>query len=258
MDIISIIVPVYNVEAYLNRCVQSIINQTYSHLEIILVDDGSEDNCRYLCDAWADLDNRVKVIHQSNGGLSDARNSGVKAATGEYIAFVDADDWIEPDMYEKLLDRMIVTNSDIVSCDAVRNWEDGTPQKRMVNICGDYVLERVDAMKALIQSTYLIQTVWNKLYKASLVKKIPFETGKIYEDEFWSWQIISLASRVATVKNAFYYYLQRKGSIMGDGYAGFPTLIVEAKYKRHIYIINEIPELEESVKHLLISGHTNH
>lgn len=243
--LISVIVPVYKVEPYLDRCVQSIIDQTYTNLEIILVEDGSPDNCPAMCDAWAERDSRIIVTHKENGGLSDARNAGMAVATGEYIAFVDSDDWIAPEMLEKLLERMIHTDSDIVSCDAVRVWADGTPSRNMISVCGDYVLDKTEAMKALIQSTCLIQTVWNKLYKASLAKSIPFEKGKIHEDEFWSWQVIALSSRVATIGCALYYYFQRSNSIMGDGYTGLPMLVVEAKLRRHHYIMREMPELAD-------------
>ena len=244
-DLISVIVPVYKVEPYLDRCVQSIVDQTYTNLEIILVDDGSPDNCPAMCDAWAEKDKRIKVLHKTNGGLSDARNAGMAAATGEYIAFVDSDDWIASEMLEKLLDRMIHTDSDIVSCDAVRIWDDGTPSRTMISVCGDFVLDKTEAMKALIQSTCLIQTVWNKLYKASLAKSIPFEKGKVHEDEFWSWQVIALSSRVSTLGSAYYYYFQRANSIMGGGYTGFPMLVVEAKLQRHKYILHEMPELAD-------------
>ena len=243
--LISVIVPVYNVEPYLDRCVQSIVDQTYENLEIILVDDGSPDNCPAMCDAWAARDSRIKVIHKQNGGLSDARNAGMEEATGEYIGFVDSDDYIAPEMFEKLMVRMINTNSDIVSCDAIRVWDDDTPNVTMVHNSGDFVLDRTESMCALIQSTCLIQTVWNKLYKASLAKRILFEKGKIHEDEYWSWQAVSLASRVATINNAFYFYYQRTGSITGNRYTGFPMLVVEAKLLRHAYIVKEIPELKD-------------
>ena len=107
MSLISVIVPVYKVEPYLNKCIESIVNQTYKNLEIILVDDGSPDNCPAICDSWAEKDSRIKVIHKENGGLSDARNAGMVHATGEYIAFVDSDDYIDPEMYQSLYGVMV-------------------------------------------------------------------------------------------------------------------------------------------------------
>lgn len=245
MGCISVIVPVYKVEPYLDRCVQSIVDQIYTDLEIILVDDGSPDSCPAMCDAWAEKDDRIRVIHKENGGLSDARNAGIAVAAGEYISFVDSDDWIAPEMLQRLQERMAATESDIVSCDALRVWDDGTPSKSMIREKGEYVLNRTESMQALIESTCQIQTVWNKLYKADLVKQVPFEKGKIHEDEFWSWKVFSLSCRVATVKEAYYYYSQRADSIMGDGYTAFPMLVVEAKLERHDYIIREMPELED-------------
>lgn len=244
-SMISIIVPVYKVEPYLDKCVRSIVEQTYADLEIILVDDGSPDNCPAMCDAWAEKDSRIKVIHKKNGGLSDARNAGTEAASGEYILFVDSDDWIAPEMCGFMLARMNETNSDIVSCDAVRVWDDSTPQRKMMRDNEPHVLDRTEAMRALIQSTCLIMTVWNKLYKAQIVKKIPFEKGKIHEDEIWSWQAIGAATRVATVSEAFYYYRQRADGIMGDGYTGFPMIVIRAKQQRHDYIVKEIPALSD-------------
>ena len=244
-DLISVIVPVYKVEPYLDRCVQSIVGQTYKNLEIILVDDGSPDNCPAMCDAWAERDSRVRVIHKTNGGLSDARNAGMDAATGEYIAFVDSDDWIEPVMYEELLKRSKSTGSDIVSCDAVRVWADGTPSKKMVRVAEDRVMNKSEAMQALIQASSLIQTVWNKLYKSFVAKKIQFEKGKLHEDEFWSWQVVAQASRVATTSGAYYNYFQRPNSIMRNGYTGFPMLVIDAKLRRHSYIREELPDLDD-------------
>ena len=124
MDTISVIVPVYKVEPYLKQCVDSIINQTYKNLEIILVDDGSTDNCGKICDEYASKDNRIKVLHIENGGPAVARNAGLDIATGKYIGYVDSDDYIEPDMYETLYNAMIKTNAGLVVC----NWyrQDGT------------------------------------------------------------------------------------------------------------------------------------
>lgn len=244
MDLISVIVPVFKVEPYLDQCVESIVKQLYSNLEIILVDDGSPDHCPEICDAWAEKDKRIRVIHKENGGLSDARNVGLAEATGEFIAFVDSDDWIDAKMLFILHRCILDTRSDIASCGAVRVWEDGKKQQAMISAKGNQVLDKVSAMRALIQSTFLIQTVWNKLYKADLIKGIPFEVGKIHEDEFWSWQVVAAANRVATVVDNLYYYRQRQNSIMGNYYTGKPMLVIEAKYLRHLYIKNRLPELE--------------
>ena len=125
-ELISVIIPIYNVEAYLDECVQSILSQTHKQLEIILVDDGSPDGCPAMCDAWAEKDSRIRVIHKENGGLSDARNVGIDAATGDYIAFVDSDDWIVPEMYEKMLAALKKENADICACNILSCFPDRT------------------------------------------------------------------------------------------------------------------------------------
>ena len=122
-SLISVIVPIYNVEKYLQKCVDSIINQTYKNLEIILVDDGSPDNCPKMCDDYAEKDSRIKVVHKENGGLSDARNVGMEVATGEYVSFIDSDDYISLDFYETLLETIVDNDSDVVECGVVKFYE---------------------------------------------------------------------------------------------------------------------------------------
>ena len=246
MDLISVIVPVYKVEEYLDRCVQSIVDQTYRNLEIILVDDGSPDNCGRLCDAWAEKDSRIKVIHKENGGLSDARNAGMAAATGEYIAFVDSDDWVDARMYQCLYEAMTATGSDIASCGARRVWLDGTPPREMLGINRDCVLEQEAAMEALLTAQGLVMTVWNKLYRRKLVDGVQFLVGMTYEDEFWSWQVIARAKRVVTVKESYYNYLQRGSSIMGAGFTKKRFAVIQAKAERQKYIEAHMPRLKDA------------
>ena len=167
MDLISVIVPVYNVEKYLDKCIQSIVDQTYTNLEIILVDDGSPDNSGAICDEWAEKDNRIKVIHKANGGLSDARNAGLDIATGEYIAFVDSDDYIELDFYDKLYNVIKATNCDISICNLRKVYENNNVS---VNNCDTFEITEystTEAMSALIDDK-IRQVVWNKLYKADI------------------------------------------------------------------------------------------
>ena len=246
MDLISVIVPVYKVEAYLDRCVQSIVDQIYRNLEIILVDDGSPDNCGAMCDAWAKKDSRIKVIHKENGGLSDARNAGMAAATGEYIAFVDSDDWLDVQMYQHLHEAMTETDSDIASCGARRVWLDGTPARELLGVNRDCVLEQEAAMEALLTAQGLVMTVWNKLYRRSLVDGVKFLVGMIHEDEFWSWQVIARAKRVVTVKESYYNYLQRGSSIMGAGFTEKRFVVIQAKIERQKYIEANMPRLKDT------------
>ena len=245
MDLISVIVPVYKVEKYLDRCVQSIVDQTYRNLEIILVDDGSPDNCPAMCDAWAAKDSRIKVIHKENGGLSDARNAGMAVATGEYIAFVDSDDWIEVQMYQCLYEAMNTTDSDIASCGARRVWLNEKPAQELCAVNKNCVLEQEAAMEALITSNGLVQTVWNKLYRRIVTEGLLFPTGLIHEDEFWSWQVVARARRIVTIKESFYNYLQRDTSIMGVGFSEKGLLVVESKTERQNYIEKAMPNLTD-------------
>ena len=220
-NLISVIIPVFKVEAYLDQCVASVVNQTYRNLEIILVDDGSPDRCPAMCDAWALKDSRIKVIHKENGGLSDARNAGMAAATGELMGFVDSDDWIDPDMYQLLFQRMAEDDSDISACGVEMVWEDGTPP-RMLTKDGNCGLNSDGAMRAV--------------YKADLVRDIQFLVGKYHEDVFWSYQAVGKAKKVSIIDRTCYYYRQRGGSIMGEGYSLKRLDAVEAKVERLQYL----------------------
>ena len=244
---ISVIVPVYRVEPYLNRCVQSIVDQTYRNLEIILVDDGSPDNCPAICDAWAARDSRIKVIHKENGGLSDARNAGMTAAAGEYIGFVDSDDWIEADMYRLLYENMVEHDSDISACGVEMVWDNGTPSQILTK-AGSCVMDVQEAMRSLIQETWLKQPVWYKLYKRKLIQEIPFPVRKYHEDVFWSYQAVGNARKVSVFDRLCYHYMQRDGSIMGEEYSVKRLDALEAKLLRFQYIEKKYPCLISDAK----------
>ena len=241
-DLISVIVPVYNVEPYLDRCVQSVVGQTYTNLEIILVDDGSPDGCPTTCDVWAAKDSRIKVIHKENGGLSDARNAGMAAANGKYISFIDSDDWIAPEMLERLLKAIQEDKSDIAACTVEMVWEDDTPS-HLLTVQTNRVLDRLEAQKALLGESLLKQPVWYKLYRNETIQGIPFEVGKYHEDVFWSYQAIGNAERVSVIDYIGYYYTQRAGSIMGDGYSLKRLDAVEARVRYQEYLSKQMPEL---------------
>lgn len=240
--LISVIVPVYKVEKYLDRCVESIVDQTYSNLEVILVDDGSPDHCPAMCDAWTEKDSRIKVVHKKNGGLSDARNAGMEVSNGELIGFVDSDDWISPDMYQRLYETMESDNSDIAACGVEMVWEDGTAT-RMLTKSGNCVLSKEEAMQALIKESWIKQPVWYKLYKADIIRHIPFPVGKYHEDTFWSYQIIGMAEQVSVIDYVGYYYWQRSGSIMGEAYSLKRLDAIEALEHRQNYLENNFPYL---------------
>lgn len=242
MELISVIVPVYNVEKYLDRCVDSLVNQVYKNLEIILVDDGSPDNCPTMCDAWAQKDSRIKVIHKENGGLSDARNAGMAVATGDYIGFVDSDDYISNNMYQLLHERMISEQSDIAACGVTLVYEDSTSSKELTPE-GSYILDNTAAMKAVICESLLKQPVWYKLYKASCVQDIQFPKGKYHEDVFWTWQAVARAKKISVFDTPCYFYLQRGNSIMGESFSLNRLDALEAKCQRMDFLQQNFSQL---------------
>lgn len=241
--LISIIVPIYKVEKVLDRCIRSIVCQTYSDLEIILVNDGSPDNCPDICDRWEKKDSRIKVIHKENGGLSDARNAGLEFANGEFIGFVDSDDWIAPEMYERLLKSMIQNNSDIAACSVEMVWENNS-QSRMLTQQKNCVLNRKEAQLELLIESKLKDPVWYKLYRKSVIEGIFFEKGKYHEDVFWSYRAIGNANSVSIIDYIGYYYWQRGESIMGEKYSLKRLDAVEGKCNRQEYFKEYFPELE--------------
>lgn len=266
-ELISLVVPIYKVEKYLARCIESIMNQTYKNLEIILVDDGSPDNCGDICDYYAKKDQRIKVIHKKNGGLSDARNVGIDIARGDYIGFVDSDDYIHPLMYERLWDSMQSSESDI----AVSNIEKvyGEAMK-FPSITADEVAiyDGIQAIKNILDKNRHVVSVvaWGKLYKKSLFDGVRFPKGKIHEDEFTTYKLYYKSDRVVELSGRYYYYFQREDSIMGSKRKGFSydglkayeemadffdkeenrELLYQVKYK-YLYMLKEaIRELEFS------------
>lgn len=235
MELISVIVPVYKVEECLDKCVRSIVEQTYSNLEIILVDDGSPDRCGAMCDEWAEKDSRIRVIHKENGGLSDARNAGLKIATGNLISFIDSDDWIDPKFLEFLLEAMESQNAQIAAC-AVELVDESGQVLNLRRTVQAPVVDKMEALRRLILEDGIQQTVWNKLYRRQVLEGIFFEKGKCHEDDFWTYQIFDRMDRLAIVERPMYFYLQRSGSIMGTGYSLKRLDGVEAHYRRMEYL----------------------
>ena len=216
---ISVIVPVYKVESYLERCLVSIVNQSYSNLEILLVDDGSPDSCPRMCDELAGMDGRIKVIHKENGGLSDARNVGIEVATGDYLMFVDSDDYIYPEMCQKLINTAMIENADVVSCNFYWTYPDGERRREAMSI--EDAPRILDGQKMLFhyfrRSSIDLCVVWNKLYRRELFftdDKIRFPKGRLHEDNAINYLLYYKAKRIAIIPDCHYYYVQRDGSIM--------------------------------------------
>ncbi len=214
--LISVIVPVYRVEEYLERCVKSILSQTYKNLEVILVDDGSPDQCPAICDACAEKDARVKVIHQENKGLSGARNAGIDAASGEYLAFVDSDDYVSPHFIEELYQLLQDTGCAIGQCRFSYVKGDGLVEEGDSAFCiyrGESLMEQLYGPE---EKATCFVVAWNKLYRAELFKEtgIRYPEGRIHEDEATTYRLFHEAKKLAFLDRALYgYYTENGGSI---------------------------------------------
>lgn len=216
-DKISVVVPIYNVEKYLDKCVESIVGQTYRNLEIILVDDGSTDCSGIMCDTWAEKDNRICVIHKENGGLSDARNKGIDIATGKWIGFVDSDDYIDATMFEKLYYACVDNNCHISSCGFKRVFDKGRFGDEWTTK-EDMLLNRDEMMEYL----YLAAVgwgAWNKLYDITLFDDIRYPYGKTREDEFTTYKIFCKTEKLYYIHECLYFYYQRENSITGIAFS---------------------------------------
>ena len=242
--LISVIVPVYNVSKYLNQCVDSILNQSYQKLEVILVDDGSTDSSGVICNQYAKKDQRITVLHKKNGGLSDARNAGLEVAKGEYIGFVDSDDFIHPDMYKILVKILEENQADI----AIANWldffdgrEGEIHDKRTGNIV---CFENIETLEFLIygEDRYQISfSVWDRLYRREVIGNIFFPKGKCYEDIVWSAKVFYGTKKTAYIDRSLYFYRRRNDSIVGtDSMYGLSARA----------ITDEIPQMEELIQFL--------
>lgn len=243
-DKISVIVPIYKVEDYLHRCIDSIINQTYTNLEIILVDDGSPDNCPMICDEYAEKDSRIRVVHKKNGGLSDARNAGLDIATGEYIMFIDSDDFVDIEMMESMMRNMIDKNVDMVVCNIKYVYEDREVVKYNQS---DRILDRYEAMEEYLKDGVVQAVAWNKLYKKSLINNMRYKVGKTNEDEFFTYKVVDKTDKIYYNSRPFYNYIQRDSSIMGK-YSLKRLDGVEASYERLNFIKEKYPTLYEKEK----------
>lgn len=213
---LSIIVPIYKVEKYLKECVDSILNQTFTDFELILVDDGSPDDCPKMCDSYAQQDDRIRVIHQKNKGLSAARNVGIEMARGRWLGFIDSDDFVAPDFYEKLLAAAEAATADCAICSIQFVQEDGqliqTPAEMCIKdgVCtGKEVLNTIARR---VNTPYAV--AWNKIYRRDVFKTMRYPEGRANEDVFVFGELFSTVKTVAQIKEQLYYYRQREGSIM--------------------------------------------
>jgi len=214
---ISIIVPVYNVEKYVEKCIDSILNQTFKEFELILVDDGSTDSSGCICDKYKDKDNRIIVIHKENGGLSSARNTGIKIAKGDFIGFVDSDDYIAENMYKKLYDLCIDNNCEISVCkfgEEVDGEIINTKEYESLKI-----MDNEEGMKELFKGILYRFSSCNKLFKREVFKDIIFPKGRIHEDLSTTYRLFANANKIAYINYAGYIYVKRSDSILTSSYS---------------------------------------
>lgn len=216
MSKISIIVPVYNVEKYLENCIESILNQTFKDYELILVNDGSTDKSGEICDDYKKKDSRIRVIHKANGGLSSARNEGLNVACGQYIGFVDSDDSIHPRMYEILYDLIQKYKADISYCNYKNTYDLINKQHEEIKFMEVSEMNNIQAINSLYEDYIGVKLVvaWNKLYNKDLFNDLRYKVGRIHEDEFMAHRILYKCNKIVYVNTEMYYYLQREGSIM--------------------------------------------
>ena len=216
MKKISVVIPVYNVEKYLSECLDSVVNQTYKNLQIILVDDGSTDFSGKICDVYAEKDNRITVVHQKNAGAGAAKNTGLELIDGDYFSIIDSDDYIELDMYEKMVNSLEKYNADIVQC-LFRNVYVNDSFDRKYKIKGNY--PKVLTSKSFLKE-YLYDWKYaifaNKVFKSSLLKEIRFPVGRKIDDEFFTYKLVCNAKKVVNIDNILYNYRMRKTSVMNE------------------------------------------
>ena len=212
--LVSVIIPVYNVEKYLDKCLTSVIHQTYRELEILLIDDGSPDRSGEICEEYARQDSRIRVIHQANQGISGARNTGLDAASGEYIQFVDSDDWMDADMVERLVTAAAEKNYDIVLCGCREVDENNSAIDRAVfEGRGPFELKKEDALQHLLEDRIVLSHVWDKFYRASLFEELRFPVGRHFEDLFIMHRLFLKADSFYHINAPLYNYFQRSDSI---------------------------------------------
>ena len=248
MEKISIVIPIYQVEDYLKRCIDSVLSQTYSNLQIILVDDGSKDKCSEICDLYSKKDSRIEVIHKSNGGLSDARNAGIKRATGKWIAFIDSDDFVNKYYIEHMYRAVIESNSDLVIC-GFKNFSEDLPHDK-VKYVDPQIINRDDILNRIYSENHneYVESVvtWNKLYKTEVFKNINFPKGKIHEDEATTYKIYCEVNRIALLNENLYYYFQNLNGIMKRKFNINRLDYLDALYERYLFFkSNNMAKLSE-------------
>ena len=239
--LLSVIVPCYNVEKYMDKCISSIVRQTYTNLEILLINDGSTDETGMFCNSWQKKDSRIKVIHKQNEGLDYARKTGIENAAAEYIAFVDADDWIDENMYAKMMSAMLDTNSEIARCEFCFVYPDGRMVQRNITHKTDNIeiIGREEGVLLILEDKKWHAYWWLNVFKKSLFDDYVHQKGRLYEDIAGTHILFHHAKQTVYLHDAFYYYYQRSGSLVNPqnihSKANKSLHLVNALYERYLW-----------------------
>ena len=247
--LVSIIIPVYNVEKYINECLDSVVNQSYRNMEIILVDDGSTDSSGALCDKWGIRDSRVKVIHKGNGGLSDARNVGIKNSNGKYVYFLDSDDFIATDAIEELLNVAESNQLDIVMADLVPFID--KPRKKLLAEKVIEISSNIEMMRKMFLNEGITHCACGKLFLASLWESISFPKGSVYEDYATIYLIVGESKKIGLIKNIdTYFYRMRLDSIMHNSFSDRDLVIFQIAQNVTKYVEEYYPQIKEYAEYM--------
>ena len=240
-DLISVILPIYNVEPYLERAVDSIIKQTYRNIEIILVDDGSPDNCGNICDAYAKQDKRIIVIHKENGGLSDARNVGIKKASGKYITLVDSDDYVDDDYVEFLYSLIKNSGADMSICSHTVLYDNGTILTKATHeLC---VLDKKKVLERILYDDGIDLSAWAKMYDAKLFENVQYPKRRLFEDAATTYLLVDQCRKIAFGSESKYYYMIRSNSITTNNFSSKKLELITSTQEMTEYIKNKYPDL---------------
>lgn len=239
--LISVIVPVYNVAQYLEKSIASIQKQTYQNLEIILVDDGATDESGRLCDSIAEQDDRVSVLHKKNEGLSQARNDGMKQAHGDYLIFIDSDDYIHPEMIQSLYEQLVQEDADVSSCGVMNVYaNDESPQSANQDVY--FVCDSQTFLKEYLIGEKIPGTICNKLIKREIATALSFPKGLIYEDAYYHFDLIKLAKKYVVNTKPYYYYFHRGDSITTKPYAEKDLAYIDIYQRFYNEVVKNYPE----------------
>ncbi len=249
-DLISVVVPVYNVQKYLKKCINSIVGQSYKNLQIILIDDGSTDDSGIICDEYAKKYQNIEVVHKKNGGLSDARNVGIKKSKGKYITFIDSDDYVEPDYIFYLYSIICKYNVPVSVCRHIVHQE-----KSGVVIPKNHHESKWKKEKIfediLYSRTYEV-SAWGKLYETNLFKSIKFPVGKLFEDVATTYKIIDRCEYIGVGDGIKYHYIMRKGSIVNNKFTENHKYMITATLEMDKYLSKKYPSLKKACKRRMV------